>query len=165
MDVAVQTALLDAAVKKHPHMPLKKVIEKYWYEDAFGRHFYSLEDDRSVRVVKLADTLLVVHPKMILDANPYIHTDYMEDRLHTREMQNVTGRYLAVWERQEGKCYYCGRPILSSVAAAAGGCSPKRIREGEFSDGIRDLVRQHQVWSERTASAGLSDLRTRTGPP
>ena len=30
-------------VKKLPHMPLKKVIEKYWYEDAFGRHFYSLE--------------------------------------------------------------------------------------------------------------------------
>ena len=102
MDVAVQTALLNAAVKKHPHMPLKKVIEKYWYEDAFGRHFYSLEDDRSVRVVKLVDTLLVVHPKMILDANPYIHTDYMEKRLHTREMQNVTGRYRAVWERQEG---------------------------------------------------------------
>ena len=37
-------------------MALKKVIEKYWYEDAFGRHFYSLEDDRSVRVVKLVDT-------------------------------------------------------------------------------------------------------------
>jgi len=31
---------------------------------------------------------------------------------HTRAIYNVTGMYRAIWNRQEGKCYYCGRPFL-----------------------------------------------------
>jgi hypothetical protein len=29
-----------------------------------------------------------------------------------RDMHNVVGKYKAVWNRQDGKCYYCGLPIL-----------------------------------------------------
>lgn len=113
VDVAVQTALLEAAIAKHPKMPLAKLQAKYWYKEPSGRHCYALPDDKSIRVVHLADTLLLVHNKIKTNANPFVEREYAESRTHAREIQNVTGPYRAIWERQGGRCYYCGRPILS----------------------------------------------------
>lgn len=113
VDVAVQTALLEAAIAKHPKMALTKVKEKYWYKEADGRYCYALPDDKSVRVIRLEDTLLIMHNKIKTNANPFIERDYTESRTHTREIQNVTGPYKAIWQRQNGCCYYCGRPILN----------------------------------------------------
>ena len=112
VDAAVQAALLEAAIDKHPRMPLAKVKAKYWYRESDGRHCYALPDDKSVRVVRLADTLLLTHNRIKTNANPYVDRDYTESRTHEREIQNVTGAYRAIWERQNGVCYYCGRAIL-----------------------------------------------------
>lgn len=112
VDAAVQAALLEAAIDKHPRMPLAKVKAKYWYRESDGRHCYTLPDDKSVRVVRLADTLLLTHNRIKTNANPYVDRDYTESRTHEREIQNVTGAYRAIWERQNGVCYYCGRAIL-----------------------------------------------------
>lgn len=112
VDTAVQAALLEAAVAKHPKQPLAKIKAKYWYQEANGRHCYALPDDKSVRVVRLADTLLLSHNKVKTNANPFVERDYTEKRTHEREIQNVAGPYRAVWARQNGRCYYCGRPIL-----------------------------------------------------
>ena len=49
---------------------------------------------------------------MKTNANPFVERDYTECRTHAREIQNVSGPYRAIWERQNGRCYYCGRPIL-----------------------------------------------------
>ena len=113
VDVAVQAALLEAAIAKHPKLPLAKIQAKYWYKESDGRHCYALPDDKSIRVVRLADTLLLVHNKIKTNANPFVEREYAESRTHAREIQNVTGPYRAIWERQNGKCFYCGRPILS----------------------------------------------------
>ena len=112
VDSAVQAALLEAAISKHPRMALAKVKAKYWYKEADGRHCYALPDDKSIRVIRLADTLLLMHNRIKTNANPYVDRDYTESRTHEREIQNVTGTYRAIWERQNGNCYYCGRPIL-----------------------------------------------------
>ena len=112
VDAAVQTALLEAAIAKHPKLPLAKIQAKYWYREADGRHCYALPDDKSIRVVRLADTLLLTHNKVKTNANPFVERDYTESRTHAREIQNVSGPYRAIWERQNGRCYYCGRPIL-----------------------------------------------------
>ena len=58
------------------------------------------------------DTLLLTHSKVKTNANPFVERDYAESRSHDRDIQNVSGPYRAVWERQSGRCYYCGRPIL-----------------------------------------------------
>lgn len=113
VDAAVQTALLEAAIAKHPKLPLPKIQAKYWYKESNGRHCYALPDDKSIRVVRLADTLLLTHNKVKTNINPFTERDYAESRTHEREIQNVTGPYRAIWERQNGKCYYCGRPILN----------------------------------------------------
>ncbi len=112
VDTAVQTALLEAAVKKHPRLAKPKVISRYWYKDADGRYYYALPDDKSVRVVWLQDTLLINHHGVKTKMNPFVDEDYLEERTHRREIQNVTGEYKAVWMRQSGLCHYCGRPIL-----------------------------------------------------
>ena len=112
VDVAVQTALLESALQKHPKLAKAKVIAKYWYKESDGRSCYALPEDKSVRVIRLSDTLLLTHRKIKTNANPYVERDYIETRDRTREISNVTGPYRAIWERQNGRCHYCGRPIL-----------------------------------------------------
>ena len=113
VDAAVQTALLETAIKRHPKMALAKVKAKYWYREADGHYCYALPNDKSVRVVRLADTVLLTLKKPKTSENPFTNRTYYEARLHTRDIHNVTGPYRAIWVRQEGRCYYCGRPILS----------------------------------------------------
>lgn len=113
VDVAVQTALLEAAIEKHPRLALPKLKAKYWYCEPSGRHCYALPDDKSIRVIHLEDTLLITHNKVKTNANPFVERDYTESRTHAREIHNVTGPFKAIWQRQGGVCYYCGRPILN----------------------------------------------------
>lgn len=112
VDAAVQTALLEAALARHPKLSQAKVIAKYWYKEASGRHCYALPEDKSIRVIRLEDTLLLQHHKVKTNVNPFVDTDYVESRTHEKEIKNVTGPYRAIWERQKGCCFYCGRPIL-----------------------------------------------------
>lgn len=113
VDAAVQAALLEMEIAQHPRMPLAKIQAKYWYKEGNGHYCYALPDDKSVRVVRLADTLLLTHYKVRTNVNPFVDRDYIEERTHARDKQNVTGAYRSVWERQNGICYYCGRPILT----------------------------------------------------
>lgn len=113
IDNAVQAALLEAAKKKHPRLALPKIVTKYWYELPNGEHVYALQNDKSVRIYKISDTVLVTHHRIKITSNPFIDRDYYEERTHNREIINVTGRYRAIWDRQNGKCYYCGRRILN----------------------------------------------------
>ncbi len=112
VDTALQSALLEAARLKHPKLPMPKIISKYWYKMPDGEHIYALPDDKSVRLYKLRDTVLVSHHKIRAGANPFVDTDYFEERTHKKEIKNVTGKYRTIWDRQGGMCFYCGRPIL-----------------------------------------------------
>ena len=120
VDTAVQTALLETANKRHPKMALAKIKAKYWYQESDGRFCYALSDDKSIRLIRLirlADTVLLTVKKPKTNENPFTNRDYHENRLHTRDISNITGPYRAIGERQEGRCYYCGRPILQINSA------------------------------------------------
>lgn len=112
VDVAVQAALLDTLMQKHPKWPKEKIISKYWYKEPDGRHCYALPNDKSIRVIRLQDTLLITHDRIRSNINPYVDRETLESRTHIRAVQNVTGSYRAIWDRQNGICQYCGRPIL-----------------------------------------------------
>ena len=112
VDTAVQTALLEAAMDKHPKWARGKVINKYWYTDPNGHHIYCLPEDKSVRVIKIAFTMLAQHEKVKTNLNPFLEKDYIESRAKEKRIQNVVGGYRSIWEKQNGRCYYCGRPIL-----------------------------------------------------
>lgn len=112
LDVYIKALLLQLCESKHPKWNRKKVLEKYWYMDAEGRYCYALPDKREVRVKFLADALCVDYYPIKTNANPYIDLDYIEKRTENRKILNATGVYRSIWNRQDGKCYYCGRRIL-----------------------------------------------------
>lgn len=112
LDVYIKALLLQLCENKHPKWSRAKILEKYWYLDADGRYCYTLPDKREVRVKFLSDTLFVDYYPVKTNVNPYIDLDYVESRSENRKISNATGVYRAIWNRQEGKCYYCGKRIL-----------------------------------------------------
>ena len=45
--------------------------------------------------------------------NAYLDTAYLDYRSDEKDIDNVAGKYRAVWNRQRGLCHYCGKPILA----------------------------------------------------
>ena len=117
IDKLVEDCLWKAALSHHPKMNEQKIRDKYWYTNSYGEPIYSLPKNRSVCVRRLSDTLLVAsYEKVLLNKNPYIDTEYFQRRQERKAIVGVTGRYLDIWKRQQGRCYYCGRPILPDQA-------------------------------------------------
>jgi len=107
IDNVVKTLLLELCERLHPKLPRAKIIKKYFCQDVDGEYIYALADKRDVRVYRLIDTVLYHHQPVSTKLNPYLDDEYIE-----RERETVAGKYKAVWRRQDGKCYYCGIPIL-----------------------------------------------------
>lgn len=112
VDAAVQAFLLKAALNRHPKMQRAKVISKYWYRKANGQHVYALPDQKDIQVISLADVMFIEHRKVATNKNYYIDTDYFEVRNQQKAIERVNADFRPIWERQEGRCYYCNRPIL-----------------------------------------------------
>lgn len=113
IDVFVKANLIKLCQTKHPTWSIEKIRDKYWYPDFDGQYVYALKDKTDVRVKRLADTVIVEHRKIKTNANPYLDAEYLDARMDKREIHSVTGKYKAVWNRQGGRCYYCGKKILA----------------------------------------------------
>jgi RNA-directed DNA polymerase len=112
IDSVVSALLLELSETLHPKWTRSKIIKKYFYPEADG-NVYALVNKPDVRVVRLADTVLLHHQTAPpTKMNPYVDEKCFEDRTNERAIRTATGKYKAVWLRQGGKCYYCGRPIL-----------------------------------------------------
>ena len=112
VDVYIKALLLELCEQKHPKWSREKVLEKYWYKDAEGRYCYALPNKKEVHVKFLSDTLLVDYWPVRTNMNPYIDIEYVERRSKERAILNATGVYRAIWNRQNGRCHYCGNRIL-----------------------------------------------------
>lgn len=112
MDVYINALLLELCEAKHPKWNREKILCKYWYLDSKDRYCYALPDKKEVHVKFLSDTLLINYDAVRTCVNPYLDVDYMKRRSGERNPRNVTGVYRVVWNRQEGRCHYCGHEIL-----------------------------------------------------
>ena len=128
MDVYISALLLKLCESKHPKWNREKILQKYWYVDAEGRHCYALPNKKEIRVKFLSDTLLIDYYAVKTKMNPYIDLDYMESRTHERQILNATGVYRAIWNRQDGRCHYCGHRILRDEEKALVEVEPVRSR-------------------------------------
>ena len=112
IDGAVKALLMQLCQRLNPKLPMKKILTKYFQRTPDGDHVYALVDKPDVRIHRLADVVLYYHPPLVTNMNPYLDTDYYEERTDQREIDTVAGKYKAIWARQDGKCLYCGNEIL-----------------------------------------------------
>lgn len=112
MDVYINALLLELCEAKHPKWSREKILRKYWFVDADGRHCYALPDKKEVRVKFLSDTLMINYEAVRTCVNPYLDVNYMMQRSKERGTNNLTGAYRAIWNRQNGQCLYCGHKML-----------------------------------------------------
>lgn len=90
IDSAVQESLLEAAIRHHPKMQKAKLLNHYWYTDTSGVSWYSLECDRSVRVIHLRDAIFFAPNRSRTDINPFFQADYFTKKRREEEMQHIT---------------------------------------------------------------------------
>jgi RNA-directed DNA polymerase len=112
IDMVVKTLLLQLCEQLHPCWKRPKIISRYFFLDHHGKYVYALPDKKDVRVVRLSDVALIEHiPQQ--NANPYLLPQNNKELEELCSIHNVVGKYKAVWNRQDGKCFYCGDPILA----------------------------------------------------
>ena len=145
VDAALQALLLKAACEKHPKQSQKKVIEKYWYRAKDGHHVYALPDDKSVRLIELKHTMLINYNPINAEKNPYLDASYFESRNHAKAIQHVTAPYRPIWTRQDGKCFFCARPILPDQPKTLVQIDNRRPASLQNSAYVHTMCQQNEI--------------------
>lgn len=113
IDATVQVLLLRKMKLLHPKSNVKKVAKKYWMTGAGGYHFFTLTTDKTIRVLRLAAVEITEHRPCRVSYNPYLDGEYARLLQYRRDIRKASGQKLrAIWNRQEGKCEYCGQSFL-----------------------------------------------------
>ena len=134
IDIYLKALLLELCEKKHPKWDRAKILERYWIQRPDGQYQYSLPDKREIRVNFLCDTILVQHRPVKTNMNPYIETNYVDSRSEQKAIDTMTGLYRSIWNRQDGKCYFCGKPILKDQEKYLAEINPyARSRAGRYA--------------------------------
>ena len=113
VDEYVQHVLFDAVSALHPTFTAPKVYERYWYKDYLGRYYFAIPKQRETRVMHLEDVVTVKYTPVRVSMNPFLDEEYLQERREATASNNITNQYRPIWERQEGKCYYCGHAFLN----------------------------------------------------
>lgn len=111
IDAVVEALLIRYMCEKYSHWHKQSVLNRFWVKD--GLHFvFALPNEPTVRVHRLAPTNIVAHKPCKLKYNPYLDTDYIKHLQHRRNIQKANGKYRGIWNRQAGRCAYCGQAML-----------------------------------------------------
>jgi RNA-directed DNA polymerase len=111
IDVVVKTLLLQLGEQLHPSWKRSKIISRYFFLDHRGKYVYALLDKKDVQVIRLSDIVLIEHiPSQ--NANPYLLSTNNKELEELRNIHNIVGKYKTIWNRQDGRCFYCGDPLL-----------------------------------------------------
>lgn len=111
IDTTVEALLLERMEKRYPRWSRAAIRKEYWtLEDKHPT--FALPHDHTVRVLRLSALGQVEHEPVELRYNPYLDPDYFHALKSRREQQKAVGKYKTVWQRQSGKCAFCGGALL-----------------------------------------------------
>lgn len=119
VDHMIFKAIWQWCKRRHPMKNITWIKNKY-YPSTPSREWEfqgTVKDRRGnnvpISLVRAADTKIKRHIKISAEANPYDSTfeQYFEKRNMTLWKANRKGKLVRLFERQEGKCAYCGVPI------------------------------------------------------
>lgn len=112
IDAVVQGLLVKKMCQRYSRWHRETVLRKFWRKE--GDHFvFALPDDPACRVVRLAPLAIVRHKPCKVSFNPYLDQRYFAVLQRRRDEQKVNGKYKAIWQRQGGRCAFCGNPMLA----------------------------------------------------
>lgn len=112
IDAVVEGLLVAKMCQKYSRWHRGTVLRKFWIKES-GYHVFPLPDDPTCRIVRLAPLAIVQHKPCKVSFNPYLDKEYFQLLQHRRDEQKSNEKYKAVWQRQGGKCAFCGNPMLA----------------------------------------------------
>ncbi len=108
--------------------------------------------------LQLAPTPIVQYKPCRLKFNPYLDDDYESYLRHRRTVQKASGKYRAVWNRQNGRCAYCGKPMLPDQEVEV---AERHIGEGHRARNLLYIHRKcaYDIFEDSDEASGeLLDL-------
>ena len=112
IDIAIESSLLKYLINKYRNQKLNNIIKNHFYIDNLNQHWFCMKHDISNRIIHLRDTHLISIYEKDIDVNPYFNQKYFDEVKKENDIQYINGRYKSIWNKQNGKCIYCGRDIL-----------------------------------------------------
>lgn len=126
IDSSVQTFLLEKVRELHPSRQMGHLVNKYWVTDSQKRHVFALPDAPSHSVIFLSDMNVAQHIPIKTGYQPYLDIIYYEQLKRRRDNQKVSGiERKGIWTRQEGRCFYCERRMLTDQDITLVEANPK----------------------------------------
>ena len=172
IDEYVDKLLHQSAYSKHSRMAPKNVDSRYWFQTSAGASYYALPNSRHIHVKHLADVPIVeAYEKLDVRKNPYADGEYFRQRHDRQATEKMTGKYRTVWKRQQGRCYYCGRPIrtdqprtvvpvdleqgplVSNLAYIHTACNANELQ-------VREVLGDIMVYSPRELLEAVQEIKT-----
>jgi hypothetical protein len=92
----------------------------------------------------LEDIVRINYNPVRVSMNPFIDIEYLKERSGVTPEHNVTSQYRPVWERQGGKCYYCGHEFLMDQPIKLITIDPTRPERMENKAYIHRICEQHE---------------------
>ena len=108
IDYVLYEQLWRWAKRRHPRKNHQWIADNYWHNRRTRNWVFSCGD---TELLRLADTPVIRHTRVRINANPYFDTQYFIDRKFQNGMKRLTGRFQKVWKNQKGCCYHCGLPM------------------------------------------------------
>ena len=112
IDAVVEGLLVLKMCQKYSRWHRETILKRFWIHEG-DYHVFSVPNDPTCRVVRLAPLATVQHKPVKLSFNPYLDRDYFDLLQHRRNEQKANGKYKAIWRRQGGRCAFCGNPMLA----------------------------------------------------
>ncbi len=111
LDAFVEGLLVRRMCDRHPRWSKEAIRNRYFRKE--GPHYVFVHPKiPSLRIKRLAPLAIRTYKPCRLDFNPFLDTEYFDQLKKRRAMQSASGRYGAIWRRQNGRCAYCGLPML-----------------------------------------------------
>lgn len=113
LDSFVSACLFRLMQKLYPKLTRNEIKKRFYWKAADGRYIFALATNRDYKVINLVDVLLIKAKTIDINKNYFLEKWYFDGLEERREIDNVTGRYKELWDRQNGKCAICNKNILS----------------------------------------------------
>lgn len=112
LDVVVNALLIKKVKKMHPKRKFEQLQKMYWYKNHKREHIFSHPDKKHLQVIQFKDIPQVNHFCVKTSFNYFLDYDFNKQLELKRKDDKRVGDYSKLWKNQEGKCYFCGKPIL-----------------------------------------------------